>query len=61
MPKAMQEEQQMAFELMECGPLVSTATVGATRLRPESRTTCPTDFMLLWSSALLAALMSLLI
>jgi hypothetical protein len=51
--RAMQEEQQTALELMECGPQFSTAT--------SLRTTFPEDFILLWTSALLVAFISLFI
>jgi hypothetical protein len=46
----MQREQQMVLEFMECSP-------------PEAespKTTCPEDFILLWSFALLVPLTSLL-
>ena len=60
--RAMQEERQIAFELMECGPAVTTGMMCLSgRGIGEGRNTCPEDFVLLWSLALLDALTSLLV
>jgi hypothetical protein len=56
----MQEERQIAFELMECGPAVTTGMMCLSgRGIGKGRNTCPEDFVLLWSLALLDALTSL--
>lgn len=57
----MQEKWQTALELTVCAPLVSTAMMGVVGIDMAWRTPCPEDFMLLWSSAPHAALISLLI
>lgn len=55
----MEKEQQMALKLMECGPQVSTAMMGVTQVGIALRTTCSKDLLMLWSSGLLAAFLSL--
>ena len=55
------KKEQVALELMECGPPVSTAMLGVPRYGMTRKTMYPEDFVLLWSSVLLAALMGLLI
>lgn len=51
----------MALELMECSPPVSTTTMDVSQRGMAPKTTCPENFMLLWSFTLLVAFTGLLI